>query len=160
MPSPFCRPSPGAEPLPALTTDPIDPAALGAIVIRPGHGAVTSFTGHVRNHHHGRSVDRLSYTAYPAMAEQECAAIAEEAMARWDVVVAIRHRLGDLVLGDIAVAVAVGSAHRADGFAACRFVIEEVKRRVPIWKHEHFADGTSVWVDPTASAERRESGES
>ncbi|MBA2291880.1 MAG: molybdenum cofactor biosynthesis protein MoaE [Gemmatimonadales bacterium] len=159
MPSHSCRPSPGAESLTSLTTDPIDPTALGALVIRPDHGAVTSFTGHVRNHHGGRSVDRLSYTAYPEMAEQECAAIAEEAMTRWDVVVAIRHRLGDLVIGDIAVAVAVGSAHRAEGFATCRFVIEEVKRRVPIWKHEHYADGTSAWVDPTAGTERRESEE-
>ncbi len=143
--------------MPALTTDPIDLAALGASVIRPGYGAVTSFAGHVRDHHGGRTVERLSYSAYAAMAEQECGAIAEEAMNRWEVVVAIRHRLGDLDIGDIAVAVAVGSAHRAEGFAACRFVIEEVKRRVPIWKHEHYADGTSAWVDPTAGVERRES---
>jgi molybdopterin synthase catalytic subunit len=141
----------------ALTTAPIDPTALGALVIRPGYGAVTSFTGHVRDHHDGRTVQRLSYSAYAAMAEQECAAITEEAMTRWEVAVVIRHRLGDLVIGDIAVAIAVGSAHRAEGFAACRFVIEEVKRRVPIWKHEHYADGTSDWVDPTAGAERRES---
>ncbi|MEO5826433.1 MAG: molybdenum cofactor biosynthesis protein MoaE [Gemmatimonadales bacterium] len=141
----------------ALTTEPIDQTALGALVLRPGYGAVTSFVGHVRNHHGGRSVDRLCYSAYHQMAERECAAIAEEAMTRWEVVVAVRHRLGDLVVGDIAVAVAIGSAHRAEGFAACRFVIEEVKRRVPIWKHEHYADGTSAWVDPTAGVERSES---
>ncbi len=141
----------------ALTADPIDPTALGALVVRPGHGAVTSFTGHIRDHHDGRTVERLSYSAYAAMAEHECAAIVEEAVTRWDVVVAIRHRVGNLDIGDIAVAVAVGSAHRAEGFDACRFVIEEVKRRVPIWKHEHYADGTSAWVDPTAGAERRES---
>ncbi len=138
----------------SLTADPIDVSGLGALVLRPAHGAVTSFVGHVRDHHGGRAVARLTYSAYAAMAEAECAAITTEAMRRWDVVVVIRHRLGDLVVGDVAVAVAVGSAHRAEGFDACRFVIEEVKRRVPIWKHEHYADGSAEWVDPTAPPAR------
>lgn len=133
----------------ALTADPIDIALLGALVLRPGHGAVTTFAGHVRDHHDGRVVVRLAYSAYEAMAEQACAAIIAEAEAQWPVSVALRHRVGELQVGDVAICVAVGSAHRDEGFAACRYVVEEVKRRAPIWKHESYDDGSSVWVDPT-----------
>ena len=87
------------------------------------------------------------------MAEAECARIVAEAEARWQVAVALQHRIGALEIGDAAVAVAVAaSAHRDEAFAACRYVIEEVKRRVPIWKREYYADGTVDWVDPTGGA--------
>ncbi len=92
---------------------------------------------------------RLEYSAYGAMAEQECARIMAEAESRWPVRVALEHRIGELEIGDAAVAVAVGGAHRQETFEACRFVIEEVKRRVPIWKKEFYQDGTVEWVDPT-----------
>jgi molybdopterin synthase catalytic subunit len=133
-----------------LSTAPIDVALLGALVLRPGHGAVTTFTGHVRDHHDGRVVKRLTYSAYAPMAERESERIIAEAEAAWPVSVALRHRIGDLEVGDAAICVAVGSAHRDEGFAACRFVVEEVKRRVPIWKHEFYDDGSDAWVDPTA----------
>jgi molybdopterin synthase catalytic subunit len=83
------------------------------------------------------------------MAVAECSRIVAEAEARWRVAVALSHRVGSLAIGDTAVAVAAASAHRDEAFAACRYVIEEVKRRVPIWKREFYADGTAAWVDPT-----------
>jgi molybdopterin synthase catalytic subunit len=88
----------------------------------------------------------LDYSAYEAMAEAECARIVREAEDRLRCSVALRHRIGTLQIGDVAVAVAVAAAHREEAFAGCRFVIEEVKRRVPIWKREYFADGSVEWV--------------
>jgi molybdopterin synthase catalytic subunit len=84
--------------------------------------------------------------------------VVAEAMGRWPVRIALRHRLGDLEVGDVAVAIAAAGAHRDEAFAACRYVIEEVKRRVPIWKRERFADGTEEWVNPTSGVGYRESG--
>jgi molybdopterin synthase catalytic subunit len=133
-----------------VTAEPIEPALLLAEVTSPERGGVASFFGLVRNHHEGRAVLRLEYSAYGSMAEAECARIVAEARSRWDVSVALRHRVGGLAIGDTAVAVVAAAAHRDDAFAACRYVIEEVKRRVPVWKREHYADGTVVWVDPTA----------
>ena len=135
-----------------LTSQPIDVAMVGALVLRPGHGAVTTFVGHVRDHHLGRVVTRLDYSAYGPMAEREMAQVVADACSRWDVAVEVRHRIGMLEIGDVAIAVAVGSGHRDAGFAACRFVVDEVKRRVPIWKREWFTDGTSEWVDPTGQS--------
>lgn len=93
----------------------------------------------------------LSYSAYHPMAEAECARIVAEAEVTWPVRVALAHRVGDLVPGDVAVAVIASSAHRDPAFAACRWVIEAVKEHVPIWKRERYVDGTEVWVDPTAA---------
>jgi len=134
-----------------LSELPLDLDSLIRQVSGAGHGAVTTFTGTVRDHHGGRPVVRLTYSAYVEMAESECAAIVAEASLRWTIAVALQHRLGQLVVGDPAVIIAVGSAHRDAGFEACRWVIDAVKERVPIWKHEFFADGTSEWVDPTRS---------
>ena len=133
-----------------VTADPIDLTALIAAVGSPERGGIASFLGVVRNHHEGREVLELDYSAYGGMAEAECARIVAEAEGRWRVAVGLRHRVGTLAVGDVAVAVAAASAHRDEAFAACRYVIEEVKRRVPIWKRERYADGTVVWVDPTA----------
>jgi molybdopterin synthase catalytic subunit len=134
-----------------LTSLPIDLAALVSAVQAPERGGIATFIGLVRNHHGGRAVLRLDYSAYGPRAEVECGRILAEAQARWPVGVALQHRVGALEIGDAAVAIAVGSAHRDDAFAACRYVIEEVKRRVPIWKRESYADGTVAWVDPTAA---------
>jgi molybdopterin synthase catalytic subunit len=134
-----------------LTSDPVELAPLLASVQSPSRGGLSLFLGQVRDHHEGRTVVRLDYSAYAPMAEAECTRIVAEAERRWDVAVALQHRLGSLDIGDTAVAVVVASAHRADAFAACRHVIEEVKRRVPIWKREHYADGTVTWVDPTTT---------
>jgi molybdopterin synthase catalytic subunit len=129
-----------------LSDAPLDLATLIARVHAADRGAVTSFLGLVRDHHDGRGVIRLEYSAYAPMAEAECARIVSEAEARWPVRVALEHRIGTLEVGDAAVAIAAAAAHRDEGFAACRFVIEEVKRRVPIWKKEFYADGTIEWI--------------
>jgi molybdopterin synthase catalytic subunit len=133
-----------------LTREPIESAALVAAVSNTEQGGIATFVGLVRDHQDGRAVLRLEYSAYEAMAEAECAAIVAEAEERWPAKVALRHRVGELTIGEIAVTVVAGSAHRGPAFDACRYVIEEVKRRVPIWKKEFYADGTVAWVDPTA----------
>jgi molybdopterin synthase catalytic subunit len=133
-----------------LTEQPIDVSSLAALVRSARRGGVVTFAGHVRDHHAGRVVQRLEYSAYAPMAEAACAEIAREAAERWPVSVEIRHRTGALGIGDVAVAVAVGADHRDEAFDACRWIIDEVKRRVPIWKREYYVDGTVSWVDPTA----------
>jgi molybdopterin synthase catalytic subunit len=135
-----------------LVERPLDLGALVARVSAPDRGGVACFLGVVRDHHGGREVRRLEYSAYPAMAEAECERILAEARERWPVAVALEHRVGALAIGDAAVAIAAASAHRDAAFAACRYLIEETKRRVPIWKREYYADGTVAWVDPTAAA--------
>lgn len=135
-----------------LTESPLDLGALVASVQSPERGGIACFLGTVRNHHGGREVLCLEYSAYGPMVEAECARIVAEAESRWDVAVALRHRIGRLEIGDAAVAVLAASAHRDEAFAACRHVIEELKRRVPVWKRETFADGTVDWVDPSADS--------
>jgi molybdopterin synthase catalytic subunit len=129
-----------------LSETPIDPSSLIARIESPAHGAVASFLGRVRDHHGGRTVQRLEYSSYGPMAEEECGRIVADAETRWAVRIALAHRVGALEIGDIAVAVAAAGAHRDEAFAACRFVIEEVKGRVPIWKKEFYADGEE-WQD-------------
>jgi molybdopterin synthase catalytic subunit len=137
-------------PLTRLTTRVIDPTALLRAVARPTHGAVLLFLGVVREVNDGRGVTGIEYSAYEAMAARELAAIAEEALARFHAVdVAIEHRLGELALEEASVGIAVAHAHRAEAYEASRWIIEELKRRVPIWKREHYVDGTRQWVDPT-----------
>ena len=133
-----------------LTEDAIDPGVLARAVQSPERGGVVSFAGVVRNHHAGREVVQLEYSAYLPMAETECARSVAEAEARWPVAVALAHRLGMIEIGEHAVLVVAAAAHRGDAFDACRHVIDEVKRRVPIWKREYYADGSVAWVDPTA----------
>jgi molybdopterin synthase catalytic subunit len=129
-----------------LTESPLDLGELIALVQSPERGGVACFLGTVRNHHGGREVLRLEYSAYEPMVEAECARIVAEAEARWQAAVLLRHRVGRLEIGDAAVAVVAASAHRDEAFVACRHVIEELKRRVPIWKREVYADGTVEWV--------------
>lgn len=135
-----------------LTSQPIDLRVLAASVHASDCGAIVTFVGLVRDHHAGRPVVSLGYSAYGPMAEKVCGEVCAEAESRWSVKVALAHRLGDLAIGDTAVAVAVAAGHRDAAFEACRWVIDQTKRRVPIWKHERYADGTSAWVDPTALA--------
>jgi molybdopterin synthase catalytic subunit len=136
----------GAPPL--ISRDPVDLSRLVAAVEAPEIGGVATFTGLVRNHHQGRGVIGLEYSAYEPMAEQEMRAILAEAGTRWAVRLAATHRVGALSIGEVAVAIAAAGAHRGEAFDACRYVIEEVKRRVPIWKRERYTDGTEAWVDP------------
>lgn len=140
-----------------LTRSPILLTTLIADVESADRGGIATFLGAVRDHHHGRAVRSLSYSAYDSMAESVCGEILTEAAARWPVRIALQHRLGDLGIGDVAVAIAVAGGHRDEAFAACRYVIEELKRRVPIWKREIFVDGTEEWVNEgvAKSEERR-----
>ena len=133
-----------------LTERPIDIELLIERVESAERGGIAIFLGTVRNHHAGRAVERLEYSAYGPMAEAECARIVAEAERTWGAAVAVEHRIGALGLGEVSVAVAAAAPHRDEAFAACRYVIDELKQRVPVWKREHYADGTVAWVDPTA----------
>ena len=110
-------------------------------------GAVVSFDGRVRDQNENRSVSKLAYSAYPALALSEGNRIVAEAIARFGLTAAACcHRLGDLALGDVAVRVWAVAAHREEAFAGCRYIIDEVKACVPIWKKETYLDGQSEWV--------------
>ena len=137
-------------PLASLVRAPIDPLEMIHAVSNPANGAVLIFLGAVRQVNEGRAVTGIDYAAYEAMAQRELEAIVGEASSRFGTSdVAVQHRLGELGVEEVSVAIAVGHAHRDAAYAASRFVIEELKRRVPIWKREHYADGTREWVDPT-----------
>jgi molybdopterin synthase catalytic subunit len=131
----------------AVTTSPLDPAAIGAAVGRSGDGAVATFVGLVRDHNAGRRVLWLDYEAYAPLALKVFGQIAAEAAERWpDARVAIHHRIGRVAIGEASVAIAAASPHRAEAFAACRYAIERVKQIAPVWKHEHF-EGGEVWIE-------------
>ena len=136
----------------------LDPAALLAEVSSTANGAAVLFVGTVREVNDGRAVSGIQYRSYAAMAERELAAIVAEAATRFGVPhLVCEHRVGTLALGEASIVIAAAHPHRAAAFEAARFVIEEAKRRVPIWKLEHYTDGTREWVDPTrerAAAER------
>lgn len=132
-----------------LTREPIDYQALTQSVRSEQAGAAVLFLGTVREMTNGRQTVALDYDCYPEMAEAQMQAIVDEASSRWPLVgVAVEHRLGHLELGDISIAVAVSSPHRSDAFEAGRYLIDELKIRVPIWKKENWADGTTEWVHP------------
>lgn len=135
-----------------FVTAPIVADALLAEVAHPTCGGTSVFLGTVRNgpeeSGHG-GVTGIDYSAYEAMAVPEFERIVGEARARWPGVrVAVRHRLGFVPVGEASIGVAVAAAHRAAACDACRYVIEETKRRLPIWKRERHADGTAQWVEP------------
>ena len=131
----------------ALVGRPLDVAALAAEVASDANGAVSIFVGTVRNLNDGRAVDGIEYNAYAPMAEREMAEIAREAASRFGTEqVVIEHRTGYLALGEASVVIAVGHPHRGPAMDAMRWIIEELKRRVPIWKREHYTDGTREWV--------------
>lgn len=134
----------------AIVDAPIDLSALLNDVAGHHNGATVLFIGTVRDVNDDRAVTGMEYSAYRAMAERELATIVREAcdeFATTDIVVA--HRIGTLSLGEASVAIAVAHPHRAAAYDASRYVIEQLKRRVPIWKLEHYVDGTREWVDPT-----------
>jgi molybdopterin synthase catalytic subunit len=133
----------------AVSGQPIDQARLVRDLASNGVGAVVCFEGRVRDRNDGRRVAGLTYQAYTELAEAEGSRIIAEVRGRFDVAqVVCVHRIGELVIGELAVWVGVSAAHRAAAFDACRYVIDEVKTRVPIWKREHYDDGTAEWLDP------------
>jgi molybdopterin synthase catalytic subunit len=136
-----------------VSADPICVAALVARVEAPGAGAVSLFLGTVRDHSAGKvGVTHLEYEAYGQVAEGHIARIVAEARERWPLIgVAVEHRVGSLAVGEASVGVAVSSAHRAEGLEAVRYLIDELKARVPLWKKEHWPGGAE-WVGPEAAA--------
>lgn len=132
-----------------LTREPIDYTALTENVRSNQSGAVVLFLGTVREMTEGRQTVALDYDAYPEMAEAKMAELIEAAKEKWPIdKVGLIHRLGHLELGDISVAVAVSCPHRKQAFEAGRFLIDELKVVVPIWKKENWADGSTEWVHP------------
>lgn len=133
-----------------LTRATLDVEALLAEVGAPHCGGICVFLGTVRDGPEDGGVTAIEYTAYDAMADAELDRIVGEARKQWPAArVGVRHRLGVVAAEDASIAIAVATPHRADAFAACRYVIEEVKRRLPVWKKELRADGTATWVDPS-----------
>ena len=126
----------------------------------PEAGAIASFVGTARNHNEGREVISLEYEGYPEMAELELRRLGAEAKVQWNLCgMAIVHRVGPVKIGEASVMIAVSAGHREDAFAACRFAIEEIKKRVPIWKKEFFVGG-EVWIgtqsgQPLSPTERK-----
>ncbi|MGH9650027.1 MAG: molybdenum cofactor biosynthesis protein MoaE [Terriglobales bacterium] len=134
-----------------LTREPLDPAALRQTLLDPGAGACATFEGLVRDQNEGRRVLALEYEAYGELAEKEGARILAEAQAKFALLdVACAHRTGWLGLGELAVWVGVTAAHRDAAFTACRYIIDECKVRVPVWKKEHYSDGASEWLNCAA----------
>jgi len=131
----------------ALTDEPLDVAAHEAAVSHPAAGAVVSFAGVVRDHDGGRDVVTLHYEAHPSAAAVLAEVAAEIAKEPAVHAVAVSHRIGDLRVGDVALAAAVSTAHRAEAFELCARLVDEVKARLPVWKHQHFVDGTDEWVN-------------
>ncbi len=127
----------------------IDPATLHRDLVTSAHGGIVTFEGRVRDHHLGRGVLRLEYVAYRELAEREGMHIAEEVCAKYQVNAIAVHAIGTLEPGELAIWIGVAAGHRGEAFAACREMIDGIKARVPIWKHEFYTDGTEEWVDPT-----------
>jgi len=134
----------------SIAPRPLDIAPLRALLQQdPRAGAYAAFEGLVRQHNEGRPVRGLRYEAYVELAEREGNAIMAEALARFAILdTRCMHRIGELEIGELAVWVGVSSSHRGPAFDACRYIIDEVKARVPIWKHEYYADGASDWLHP------------
>ena len=132
-----------------LADAPLDLAPLRRRLEDDRAGAFASFEGWVRDHNDGRPVHGLRYESYVALAEREGEQVLAEARARFDLCGAVCvHRIGDLAIGDMAVWVGVSAAHRGAAFDACRYIIDSIKDRVPIWKHERYVDGDAGWLHP------------
>ena len=129
----------------SVSEEPLDTSAVDEFVWQAESGAVVSFQGIVRDHDGGRGVVSLDYRAHPE-AERFLLECCRDVAERTGLRVAAEHRVGSLTVGDLALIAAVAAPHRAEAFAACAELVEEIKRRVPIWKRQHFADGVSEWV--------------
>jgi molybdopterin synthase catalytic subunit len=131
----------------SITREPIDVTALLTSCTAPSDGAALLFLGVVRDRNDGRPVGHLEYATYAEMAERVMEEIAREARERWDTgEIAVVHRVGRLEIGEASVAIVVASPHRAEAYEASRYVIEELKRRVPVWKREGYLDGDTAWL--------------
>lgn len=143
----------------AIVDRPLDACALLDEVSALRNGASVLFVGTVRDTNDGEPVSGLDYSAYKGMAESELANIASQAAMRWSTTdIVVEHRIGTLELGDASVVIAVAHPHRAQAYEASRFIIEELKTRLPIWKKEHYVDGRSEWVEAGAGSGKGEAG--
>jgi molybdopterin synthase catalytic subunit len=132
----------------AISSTPIDAAALSGELRRGQAGACVTFEGWVRDLNEGRAVTALDYEAYVPLAEKEGNRIVSEAMEKFGVLAVVGvHRTGSLVVGDLAVWIGVIAQHRSAAFDACRYMIDESKARLPIWKRERYLDGSSEWIN-------------
>ena len=136
---------PVAAPVATVTAEPLDADAVEASVLDDAHGALVAFRGIVRDHDTGRAVTGLDYQAHPE-AERFLREACERIAADTGLRVAAAHRVGSLAVGDVALVAAVGAAHRAEAFAACARLVDDIKATVPIWKRQHLVDGASEWV--------------
>jgi molybdopterin synthase catalytic subunit len=127
--------------LATISSHALDAAAIEALVLTPADGALVTFRGVVRDHDHGAAVTALDYRAHPD-AEAFLAACVE----RIGLPAAAAHRVGSLVVGDVALVAVVAAAHRAEAFEACARLVDAIKAEVPIWKRQHLADGVTEWV--------------
>lgn len=131
-----------------ITKEPIDVAAISRSVSSESSGAIAVFLGAVRSHNDGRAVTGIEYSAYCEMAEKEMLRILDEAGEKFDVKdMIIEHRVGELTIGDASIGVAIAHAHRQPALDALRYIVDETKARAPIWKLEHYSDGTREWVN-------------
>jgi len=134
----------------SIQSTPIGVTPLREQLLSVSAGGYCSFEGWVRNHHLGKAVLSLEYEAYLPLALRQGETVLQTALERFEIEeVRAVHRIGPLEPGDLAVWIGVTAAHRGSAFEACRFLIDTIKETVPIWKHEFYADGTDVWVDPT-----------
>src|SRR5205823_5261450 len=120
---------------------------FAARIARDGHGAQALFAGVVRDRDNGRPVTAVSYDGFTPLAEKILAAIILEAESRFKAVVVAAHRLGTLKVGETSLIVAASSVHRPEAFSSCRYVVDQIKTRLPVWKKEHYADGESRWLE-------------
>ena len=131
-----------------LSPEPIDSTVLRRRLEDPSAGGCVTFEGWVRNENEGREVRQLEYEGYEAVAVKEGQKVLDEALEKFDVLRAeCVHRVGHLQVGDVAVWIGVSAGHRAAAFDACRYIIEEIKHRLPIWKKETYTDGDSGWLN-------------
>lgn len=131
----------------AIVTRTIDADSLLGEVSANRNGASVLFVGTVRDQNDGSKVSGIDYSAYASMAERELAEIVREASSHWGTAdIVVEHRIGTLEVGDASVVIAVAHPHRDEAYQASRYVIEELKKRLPIWKREHYLDGRSEWV--------------
>lgn len=132
-----------------IAPDPIDTSAISDRVASDSDGAVVIFNGITRNNNQGRTVTKLEYEAYSPMAENTMLQVIEEMHDQWNIgAVAIAHRTGNVDIGQVSMCLAVSAPHRADAFSAAQYFVDELKKRVPIWKKEHFVGG-EVWINDT-----------
>jgi len=136
-----------------VTTDPIDPVVLLEEVMGPDRGGTAMFLGTVRCGPDDGPVEAIDYSGYREMVEAEFGRIADEATTRWpDARVTGRHRLGEIPLGEASIAIVAAAPHRIEALEACRYVLEECKQRLPVWKRERLADGTERWREGEGTA--------